>query len=262
MIHALFSLLIGLAATACFGSAKPASTPTLPPEPQHYGYRVVAEYDHARDSYTQGLIYHEGMIWEGTGQEGNSRLMRYRLGERPEVLQRLGGHEFGEGIALLNEELFFLTWMNNTAHIYDLKSGREKRLVRYSGEGWGLTSDGERLYFSNGSSSLYRLDPQTFKRERAIPVTLQGEPLEWINELEWIEGRIWANIYTTNQIAIIHPETGVVEGVIDLTGLLPDNLRDKTTDVLNGIAYDPIEKRIFVTGKNWPKIYEITLKNE
>lgn len=262
MIKTLFSLTIGLLSTACFGSTKPASTPSAPTEPQLYGYEVVAEYDHPRDSYTQGLIYHEGEIWEGTGQEGASRLMRYRLGEGPKVVGRLEGHEFGEGIALLHEELFFLTWMNNTVHVYDLKSGREKRLMRYSGEGWGLTSDGEKLYFSNGSSNLYRLDPQSFKRERAIPVTLRGEPLEWINELEWIEGRIWANIYTTDQIVIIHPESGVVEGVVDLKGLLPAHQHDRTTDVLNGIAYDPTEKRIFVTGKNWPKIYEITLKNK
>uniref|UniRef100_UPI004056821A glutaminyl-peptide cyclotransferase n=1 Tax=Alistipes sp. TaxID=1872444 RepID=UPI004056821A len=257
-------LLSGLLLMAgCFSSGGRQSSTPQPVEPTLYGYQVVAEYPHARDSYTQGLLFHEGEIWEGTGQEGASRLLRYRVGESsPKLISSLPRHEFGEGIALLNEELFFLTWMDNTVHIFNPKSGHEERTLRYTGEGWGLTTDGEKLFFSNGSSTLYRLDPQSFKREKAIPVTLRGEPLEWINELEWIEGRIWANIYTSDHIAIIDPETGIVEGLINLKGLLPEAERDTTTDVLNGIAYDPLTKRIFVTGKNWPKLYEITLRNE
>lgn len=263
MKKAMLYLLSVLLFMGCFGPISKPSTPTTPAaEVIHYGYRVIEEYPHARDSYTQGLLYHEGELWESTGQEGASRLLRYHPGEEAKVVARLSRREFGEGIALLNQEIFFLTWMDNTAHIFDLESGREKRMLRYTGEGWGLTTDGQSLYFSNGSSTLYRLNPGSFKRERAIPVTLEGEPLAWLNELEWIDGRIWANIYTTNQIAIIHPETGVVEGMINLEGLLPAGEQDATTDVLNGIAYDAASKRIFLTGKNWPKIYEITLKHE
>lgn len=262
MKKTMLYLLSVLLFMGCFGPISKPSTPATPTEVVHYGYTVVEEYPHARDSYTQGLLYHEGELWESTGQEGASRLLRYRPGEEAKVVARLSRREFGEGIALLDQEIFFLTWMDNTAHVFDLESGREKRILRYTGEGWGLTTDGQNLYFSNGSSTLYRLNPVSFKRERAIPVTLEGEPLAWLNELEWIDGRIWANIYTTNQIAIIHPETGIVEGMINLEGLLPTGEQDATTDVLNGIAYDAASKRIFLTGKNWPKIYEITLKHE
>ncbi len=262
MKKTMLYLLSVLLFTGCFGPISKPSTPATPAEVVHYGYTVVKEYPHARDSYTQGLLYHEGELWESTGQEGASRLLRYRPGEEAKVVAHLSRREFGEGIALLDQEIFFLTWMDNTAHVFDLESGREKRILRYTGEGWGLTTDGQNLYFSNGSSTLYRLNPATFKRERAIPVTLEDEPLAWLNELEWIDGRIWANIYTTNQIAIIHPETGIVEGMINLEGLLPTEEQDATTDVLNGIAYDAASKRIFLTGKNWPKIYEITLKHE
>lgn len=231
-----------------------------PAEAKNYGYSVVASYPHATNSYTQGLLYYEGELWEGTGQHGESRLLRYRLGEeRPREVAALPRSEFGEGISILGGELFQVTWMNNTAHIYEVKNPAKQRTVRYPGEGWGLTTDGERLYLSDGSATLRRLNPATFEREGSVTVTLNGEPLDMLNELEWIEGRIWANIYLTDYIAIIHPETGVVEGLIDCRGLLPEGERTPHTDVLNGIAYDNVSKRIFLTGKNWSRLYEITI---
>ncbi len=255
-------LFTALLAVACSsrprsGSAQPLAQPA---EAKNYGLRVINNYPHDPKNYTQGFLFTEGEIWEGTGQHGESRLVRYTLGEeRPVEVAKLPRSEFGEGISILGGELFQLTWMNNTAHVYDLQTGREQRTLRYLGEGWGLTSDGEKLYLSDGSSNLYRIDGAKFERERTIPVSLNGEPLEMLNELEWINGRIWANIYLTDQIAIIHPETGVVEGLIDCRGLLPEEARTPNTDVLNGIAYDAEGDRILLTGKNWPRIYEVTI---
>ena len=178
---------------------------------------------------------------------------------RTEVLFRLPRSEFGEGIALVGGELFQLTWQSNTAHVYDPEKRTGLRDHRYAGEGWGLTTDGEKLYMTDGTANLYTIDPATFRRERRTTVTLRGEPVELLNELEWIDGRIWANVYTTDQIVIIDPATGRVEGIVDLRGLLPDEDRTPGTDVLNGIAYDAATGRIFLTGKNWSKLFEIEL---
>lgn len=257
----LIQLWLLMLLAAC--GARPAKTSTSNPgpvEPKEYGYTIVQSYPHATDSYTQGLLFHEGLLWEGTGQKGESRLLRHDLEKgKSEKVAHLPRHEFGEGIAIVGEELFQLTWMDNTAHVYHLQTQKEVRTLRYPGEGWGLTSDGEKLYLSDGSATIRRLDPATLKREGAITVTLRGEPLDFLNELEWIDGKIWANIYTTDYIAIIHPETGVVEGLINLEGLLPEAERTPETDVLNGIAYDAETERIWVTGKNWSRLYEIKL---
>ncbi len=254
--------LICMVLLACGRRAQqaPASAAPATVEPRYYGYTVVKSYPHSVESYTQGLQYVDGHLLEGTGQNGRSVVQEVDLETgRTRVIARLKHSEFGEGITLLGDEIFQLTWMSNTAHIYDAQSGRELRTVRYPGEGWGLTSDGEKLYMSNGSANIYRIDPATFRRERSITVTCKGEPVELLNELEWIGGKIWANIYTTDWIAIIDPSTGVVEGLIDLTGLLPDNERTPSTDVLNGIACDTETGRIFVTGKNWSRLYEIEI---
>ena len=136
------------------------------------------------------------------------------------------------------------------------------RDVHYTGEGWGLTTDGERLYMSNGSERIFRIDPKTFEREGSITVTVNGEPVRYLNELEWIDGKIWANVYTTDFIVIINPDTGIVEGIVDLQGLLPASETTPETDVLNGIAYDAADKRIFVTGKNWSRLFEIELTEQ
>lgn len=233
------------------------------PEPRQYSYRIKAVYPHSTQAYTQGLLWHDGRLWEGTGQNGESVVQTLSLetGES-RVLTRLPRSEFGEGIAILGDELFQLTWQSNTVHVYRITEGGRLEKIRdhrYPGEGWGITTNGRKLYMSDGSSNLYTVDPATFRREGHVTVTFRGEPVSFLNELEWIDGRIWANVYTTDQIVIIDPATGRIEGVVDLTGLLPDEDRTPKTDVLNGIAWNPDAKRLFVTGKNWCKLFEIEI---
>ena len=254
------SLFIALCAVSCGGRAVSASSASPTDEPAEYTFRVKAVYPHPADRYTQGLQYADGRMWEGTGLRGESAVYSTDLqtGES-ELFAQSPRSEFGEGIALLDGKLYQLTWTDNKAHVYDLRTRRAIGEFRYTGEGWGLTTDGKKLYMSNGSPVISRLDPATFRREASITVTLRGEPLELLNELEWIDGRIWANVYTSDAIVIIDPSTGVVEGVVDLRGLLPDDDRTADTDVLNGIAYDAAGGRIFVTGKCWNKLFEIEI---
>lgn len=229
-------------------------------EPKYYTYEVVAVYPHLTTSYTQGLQYVDGTMWEGTGQHGHSRLQRIDLATgKADVIAELPESDFGEGITLLGENIYQLTWTNNKAYVYNRDNGRRIKIHRYSGEGWGLTTDGTNLFMTDGSARLSTIDPESFKRLSSVIVTIKGSPVQLLNELEWIEGKIWANIYTTDNIVIIDPKTGVVEGVIDLKGILPESEYTSTTDVLNGIAYDSENKRIFVTGKNWSKLFEIKL---
>ena len=229
-------------------------------QPTTYTYKVKNVYPHSVDSYTQGLQFVDGVMWEGTGEYGSSQIVTYSLGDaEPKVLSKLPRSEFGEGITLLGDELYQITWESNICHVYDPKTMQKLRDFRYPGEGWGLTSDGEKLYMSNGTATIFKVDPATFRRESRITVTLRGEALNYINEMEWIDGKIWANVYTTNYIVIIDPATGVVEGVIDCEGLLSDEDITTRTDVLNGIAYDAATKRIFVTGKRWNKLFEIEI---
>lgn len=229
-------------------------------QPRRYTYRIRNVYPHLTTSYTQGLQFIEGELWEGTGQNGRSVLQRTDLATgRAEVVARLPRDEFGEGIALLDTLVYQLTWTSNIAHLYDRRTGREVRRFRYSGEGWGLTTDGSSLYMSDGSARIHTIDPADFRRTKSVTVTCAGKPVRYLNELEWIDGRIWANVYTTDQIVIINPQNGVVEGIVDLTGLLPEEDYTPQTDVLNGIAYDADGGRIFVTGKNWNKLFEIEI---
>ncbi len=254
-------ILAGIAAVACGNrTQRPAAAQPTIVEPRYYGYTVRQSYPHSTESYTQGLQFVDGKLLEGTGQNGKSVLQETDLATgRTRIIARLKPSEFGEGITRLNGEIFQLTWTSNTVHVYDAATGRETRSARYAGEGWGLTTDGEKLYMSNGSATIYRIDPATFRREGSVTVTCKGEPLELLNELEWINGKIWANIYTTDWIAVIDPATGVVEGLVDLRGLLPEEERTPETDVLNGIAWDAATGRIFVTGKNWSRIFEIEI---
>ena len=255
LLFSLVGLLLG-----CSGRNRTASSTVEPVEPRRYGYVVRAAYPHSAESYTQGLQFVDGRLLEGTGEHGKSVLQEVDLesGAR-RVIARLKRSEFGEGITQLGDEIFQLTWTSNTVHIYDAATGTERRKARYAGEGWGLTTDGEKLWMSNGTSTLWRIDPATFRRERSVTVTCKGEPVELLNELEWIDGKIWANVYTSDWIVIIDPATGVVEGLVDLRGLLPEELHGPETDVLNGIAWDAATGRIFVTGKNWSRLYEIGL---
>ena len=244
---------------SCGGVRKKSATPQAV-EPLFYTYEVVAEYPHLRTSYTQGLQFVDGELWEGTGEYGRSQLLRTDLATG-KVLQnkKLSKEEFGEGITILGDKIYQLTWLNGKLHIYDKATLRHLATHTYKGEGWGLTSDGERWYMSDGTSVIRVLNPSTLKEERRFGVKLRGRSVNYLNELEWIDGKIWANVYTTNYIVIINPENGVVEGVINLSGILPASEYGNRTDVLNGIAYDSTAKRIFVTGKNWSKLFEIKL---
>ncbi len=267
-IHIIL-LLICSAAAACGGasgrnggqaaSEQPEASAAQTAAPVYYRHRVVAEYPHSKTSYTQGLFFSDGLLWEGTGQWGESHLQTLdpATGSR-KVLASLPRSEFGEGIAIMGDTIYQLTWTSGKAHLYD-RSGHLHRSVDYRGEGWGITSDGERLFMSDGSAMIYEIDPVTFKPRRGVAVMSQGSPVENINELEWIEGRIWANIYLTSTIVIIDPATGRVEGIVDLSDLSDRIEIDSTTDVLNGIAYDAGQRRIFVTGKNWNKLFEIEI---
>ena len=257
----MFATVLLLGVISCGGrqAAGPAAAAS-PAEPTHYTYSVKAIYPHPADRYTQGLQFAGGRMWEGTGMRGESAVWSTDLATgSTECFATLPRSEFGEGITLLDGKLYQLTWTDNKAHVYDLRTGRIVNNFRYRGEGWGLTSDGRKLYMSNGTSRIWRLDPESFRREASIDVTLRGEPLEYLNELEWSDGRIWANVYTTDAIVIIDPSTGVVEGLIDLRGLLAEEDIADDTDVLNGIAYDAEGRRIFVTGKRWNKIFEIEI---
>lgn len=259
MKRLLFAIFLSIFAMAC--SSQPKRTTAVPQivEPVKYTYNIKAIYPHDTNSYTQGLQFVDGVLWEGTGEWGKSALQKVDLKSgRAEVLASLPKSEFGEGITVLGDKVYQLTWTNNKVHVYDLQ-GNHLKDMRYVGEGWGLTSDGESLYMSNGTTDIYKMNPETFKREGKITVTMRGEAVNFINELEWIDGKIWANVYTTDYVVIINPQTGIVEGLIDFTGLLkPEDVTERT-DVLNGIAYDAEGKRIFVTGKLWNKLFEIEI---
>lgn len=257
-------LLAGLLLAACGGNTAGARKFAAQPlQPKRYSYTVQNVYPHPTTSYTQGLQFADGVLWEGTGQHGESVVQTLDLATgRAKVVARLPRSEFGEGIALLDGKIYQLTWQSNKACVYNAATGEKLREHRYPGEGWGLTTDGQKLYMSNGSEYIYTVDPATFKREKSIAVTAAGEPVNFLNELEWIDGKIWANVYTTDLIVIIEPATGVVEGIVDLTGLLSEAEMTPKTDVLNGIAWDKTTGRIFVTGKNWPKLFEITLSEQ
>ncbi len=262
MKNILLAVIFLVSVVGCGSQTKKKSVVQTPVEPVQYGYRVKAEYPHLRSSYTQGLQFVDGELWEGTGEWGESVLQKVDLQSgKADVLARLLKSEFGEGITVLGDTVYQLTWTNNTVHIYNRK-GEWQKDVRYPGEGWGLTSDGKSLYMSDGTERIFRVNPATFKREATLVVTMRGEAVQYLNELEWIDGKIWANVYTTDYILIINPESGVVEGVVDFSGLLPDKEQRRDTDVFNGIAYDEATGRIFVTGKRWPKLFEVEIVKE
>ena len=250
---------------------EPAPVPAPPPEPppppepvppEVFGYRVVQEFPHDPQAFTQGLFFHDGFLYESTGLRGESTLRRVDL-ETGEVLEQrqLLPQFFGEGAALAGDYIFQLTWEAEIGFVYTRQPFRLVREFRYSGEGWGLTFDGEHLVMSDGTDELRFLDPNTLRQVRTLEVTADGEALPLLNELEWIEGEIWANIWTQDRIARIRPDTGEVTAFVDLTGILPRALalQYPEMDVLNGIAWDAENGRIFVTGKKWPKLFEIEL---
>jgi glutamine cyclotransferase len=222
-------------------------------------FKVVAAYPHDAAAFTQGLAVEAGQLYEGTGQYGASTIRRVDLATgRPEKQRALGPRYFGEGIAILDGLLYQLTWQNGVVVVYDVETFEVERTLEYAGEGWGLTHDGRELIMSDGSATIRFRDPQTFAVTRELAVTHDGVPLTRLNELEYVEGEIWANIWYDDRIARISPVDGKVLGFIDLTALYPQTARGSEA-VLNGIAYDAAAGRLFVTGKNWPQLYEIEI---
>ena len=228
-------------------------------EVKEYKVEVVAEYPHDVEAYTQGLFFHDGQMYESTGLHGKSTLRKVDF-TTGEAVQKIGFNEkyFIEGSVIMGDNLYVLTWETRMAFIYDAETLEFKTSWKYPREGWGITTDGKKLIASDGSYTLYFMD-ENFKVERKVVVKHEERPVRWLNELEYIDGKIWANVYTSDEIVIINPKDGTVEGVVDCRSLLPDSLRTPATDVLNGIAYDPMTKKIYLTGKNWPKLYEIKL---
>jgi len=223
-------------------------------------YEVVKVYPHDPDAFTQGLIYLDGFLYESTGLYGESSLRKVEL-ETGEVIQQVALDQvyFGEGLTNWEDTLIQLTWREGTGLIYDLVDFSLLGKFDIAGEGWGLTQDGEHLILSNGTSTLAFINPENFHITETITVTYAGEDVTRINELEYIRGQIFANIWQTDDLVRIDPETGEVLGWIDLNGILPKEAHTDATDVLNGIAYDPVDDRLFVTGKRWQYLYEIRL---
>lgn len=228
--------------------------------PVRYGYRVVRSYPHDREAYTQGLIYDNGFIYESTGQYGQSSLRKVDL-ETGEVLNmlRLSDDLFAEGICLYDDRIIQLTWTSRVGFVYDKESFRLINKIHYPTQGWGLTTNGTELIMSDGTQIIYFLEPDYFTELHRIEVYDHRDQVNDLNELEYIRGEIWANVYQTDLIVRIDPQTGRVTGVIDLAGLLPPQYHHPRLDVLNGIAWDSENDRLYVTGKRWPLLFEIEL---
>jgi glutamine cyclotransferase len=224
-----------------------------------YGYRVVHVYPHDHNAFTQGLEYRGGFLYEGTGLEGRSSLRKEKL-ETGEVLQKidLPALYFGEGITVIDQKIVELTWKHQLGFVYDQASFRRLRTFNYPGEGWGLANDGTNIYMSDGSAQIRVWDGVTLQEKKRLNVHDGTKAIRELNELEWVRGEIYANVWQTDRIARISPVDGTVVGWIDLEGILPAADR-AGADVLNGIAYDSLGDRLFVTGKLWPKLFEIKL---
>ena len=224
-----------------------------------YSYELVKTYPHDTQAFTEGLFYLNGFLYESTGLERQSSIRKEKL-ETGEVLQKIDipPQYFGEGIVNWKNRLISLTWKSEVGFVYDLNTLKVQRHFAYKGEGWALTQDGKRLIMSDGTPDLRFLDPETLKETGRVTVTYDGKPVPQVNELEWVKGKIYANVWHTDMLIIIDPTRGDITGVVDLTGLMPTSQRPPGPDsVLNGIAYDAVHDRLFVTGKNWPKLFEI-----
>jgi len=229
----------------------------LPDSAVNYTYHIVNIYPHDTSAFTQGLLIRDSILYESTGGYGKSSLRQVELATGKVLKQyNLSNEYFAEGLAIINDQLIQLTWLNNIGFVYDKETFSVQRNFSVSGQGWGLTYDGTNLIMSNGSSHLTFLDPQTYVVSREVSVRDGDEPITNINELEYIDGDIYANIWHSYKLAIINPQTGQVKGWIDLTGIYQ---ADDYESVLNGIAYDAQTGKLFVTGKNWPNLYEIEI---
>jgi glutamine cyclotransferase len=258
-IVGLFVLLGAVLVFACLnlqGCLFPGNSDNIPV----YSCNIVNTYPHDRNAFTEGLVFEDGFLFEGTGLLGHSTLRRVEL-ETGDILQifELSAEFFGEGITIYGDKIIQLTWQSNIGVVYDKNSFELLQEFNYSTEGWGITHDGERLIMSDGTSTLHFLDPQTFEEIGQLEVFDNNGPVTRLNELEYVQGEIYANVWQTDRIAIIAPETGRVVGWVELGGLLTAEDRSEPVNVLNGIAYDAEADRLFVTGKLWPKLFEIEL---
>nr|WP_306171652.1 glutaminyl-peptide cyclotransferase [Sphingopyxis sp. KK2] len=260
-------LLIAAAALALPAVATPpapapapaAAEPARPAVPR-CGYRIVETYPHNKDSFTQGLFWHDGHLYEGTGQYGRSRLARLDLATGKALAEtKLPADEFGEGITRWRDQIIGVTWQGGIGHRWRLKDLKPLGDFRYEGEGWGVTMVGDDLVLSDGTADLRFFDPATMTEKGKVTVRFAGRPLTMLNELETIDGEIWANVWMTDAIVRIDPATGTVKSYVDLTGLSATAGVGDPDAVLNGIAWDAKKKRLFVTGKYWPQLFEIAL---
>ncbi len=245
--------LAGVALAVWTASAAQTSVPTLT-------YKTVNVYPHDTKAFTEGLVYHDGSLFESIGLNGQSELRKVEL-ETGKVLKRevIPPQYFAEGLTLVGDKLIQLSWQTQKGFVYDRDSFKLLRTFTYPTEGWGLTYDGKRLIMSDGTPSLYFLDPTTLRRTGSVTVTGPDGPIRNLNELEFIDGQVYANVWQTEKIVRIDPRSGKVTALIDLTGLLPHTDLTAGADVLNGIAYDAKGKRLFVTGKFWPFLFQINL---
>ena len=259
------ALALALATPACASQTAPAADAgnnagqAAEPPVVNYSYRIVNTYPHDRNAFTQGLFYLNGNLYESTGQVGQSTIRKVHF-EDGRVLQSvpIPPGLFGEGIVNFGNEIVSITWQGGNGYRWDLGTLRQIGQWHYEGEGWGLTQNGTDIIMSDGTSAIRFLDPVTLAERRRITVTIQGAELTELNELEWVNGEIYANIWQTPRIARIDPNTGRVTGVIDLSGIANENTTSRDA-VLNGIAFDAQHNRLFVTGKLWPHLYEIQL---
>jgi len=252
MLKQFSTFAVAVAITSLAGSAQAA----LPV----YSFVVKNTYPHDPKAFTQGLSYRDGHLYESTGLNGRSTIRKVEL-KSGKVLQKadLPPDVFGEGSTAVGNNLIGLTWTSQVGYVFDLKTFKLKQTFKYEGEGWGLAADGDKLYMSDGSPFIRVLDARTMKELRRIQVTANGDPVPRLNELEMVDGQLYSNVWGSDVIVRIDPDSGKVVGLINLAGLLPQDQRGDVDAVLNGIAWDAKGKRLFVTGKLWPKLFEIEL---
>ena len=259
------TLLLCLAGGGCHTPANNNDNATVEPTSNavvpKYGYQIVNIYPHDSNAFTQGLILADGKLLESTGEEGRSSLRDVDL-QTGRVLRKVDVPEpyFAEGIALLNGKIYQLTWQHHVGFIYDAQTFNKVGQFNYTGEGWGLATDGQSLILSDGTNRIRFLDPNDFRVTKTITVLDGRTPIDQLNELEYVQGSIYANVWHDNRIAIIDPQNGHVTGWIDLAGLMPEGELQDPEAVLNGIAYDQTNNKLYVTGKLWPRLFEIRVK--
>ena len=264
-IQLIVLLALSLSCVQCETGGANSGRPTNNTAPNvvvpNYGYQIVNIWPHDSNAFTQGLILVNGKLLESTGQEGRSSLRSVEL-ETGKILKKVDVPEpyFAEGIAVLDGKVYQLTWQHHLGFIYDSQTFQRLGEFNYEGEGWGLTTDGKSLILSDGSSRLRFIDPSGFRVTKTINVLDGKTPVRELNELEFVQGEIYANVWHNDRIATIDPQTGHVTSWIDLTGLIPQDELQNPEAVLNGIAYDQVSNRLFVTGKLWPRLFEIKVK--